>query len=206
MKYFLIFLTSIFFIACEQSADTDKNRLSNDLTTPSKIQQNAPGIVQPTGKVFEYGIYTAQRKGRVRDSLNSNTGKIISKPVLKLSKTTKRIPLLKDTYFAYRYRLLDLPREEVKKPTVELRKILIHPQMTLPDGSKTTGWDRVIRGRTSVGQVIAFDGYVFNEDYELVEGDWIFQIWYKDKKLVEHVFSTYKPGSEKHNLASTSLP
>ncbi len=65
--------------------------------------------------------------------------------------------------------------------------------MTMPDGTTSTGWDRTARGRTSIGQVIAFDGYVFNEDYELVEGDWVFQIWLGGKKLVEQKFTTYYP-------------
>ncbi len=110
-----------------------------------------------------------------------------------MSETTNRIPMVKDTYFAYRYRILDLPKEEAKKPVVELRKVLIHPVMTLSDGSKSTGWDRTSKGRTSAGQVVAFDGYVFNEDYELVEGDWTFQIWFGGQKLVEQKFTTYQP-------------
>jgi len=176
MKYVLMFLLAMFSIGCEQSPETT----------------NATAVVKKAnGKVFEYGIYNAQRKGRIRTDIATNTGKVITKPVLKLSETTNRIPLLKNTYFAYRFRLLDLPKEEVKKPTVNIRKVLIHPKMTLPDGSTSTGWDRVVRARTSISQVIAFDGYAFNEDYELVEGDWVFQIWFKNQKLVEQKFTTY---------------
>jgi len=178
MKYVLIFLIATFNIGCEQNSETPKT------TNVAK---------EAKGNVFEYGIYNAQRKGRVRTDIATNTGKVITRPVLKLSETTNRIPLLKNTYFAYRFRLLDLPKEAVKKPTVNIRKVLIHPMMTLPDGSTSTGWDRVVRARTSISQVIAFDGYAFNEDYELVEGDWIFQIWFNDKKLVEQKFITYYP-------------
>jgi len=178
MKYVLIFLIVTFNIGCEQNSETPKT---------TSVAKDAKG------NVFEYGIYNAQRKGRVRTDIATNTGKVITRPVLKLSETTNRIPLLKNTYFAYRFRLLDLPKEAVKKPTVNIRKVLIHPMMTLPDGSTSTGWDRVVRARTSISQVIAFDGYAFNEDYELVEGDWIFQIWFNDKKLVEQKFITYYP-------------
>lgn len=157
----------------------------------------------PSGRVFEYGIYNAQRKGRVLGSLETNTGKVLSKPVLELSETTNLIPMVRDTYFAYRYRLLDLPKEVVKKPVVELRKVLIHPVMTLPDGSTSTGWDRTFRGRTSVGQVIAFDGYAFNEDYELVEGDWTFQIWFRGQMLVEQNFTVYQPEQSSDDVSAT---
>jgi hypothetical protein len=44
---------------------------------------------------------------------------------------------------------------------------------------------------------MGFDGYGFNEDYELVEGDWTFQIWYQDKKLIERKFVSYRPDPEK---------
>lgn len=199
MKYGLIVLTLITLTSCNQNSESNITSTEKKTVTPSL----------PEGKIFEYGIYNAQRKGRVRNNLNTNTGKIISKPVLTLDQQTHKIPLVKNTFFAYRYRLLNLPRDEVKKPTIELRKVLIHPPMTLPDGSISTGWDRTFRGRTSIGQVIAFDGYVFNEDYELVAGDWVFQIWFRDKKLTEQIFTTYNPEHNpvhnKADLTSASI-
>jgi len=190
-KYLLLLFITIFSISCNKSPQNEKPADSKNITK------------ETTGKVFEYGLYHAQRKGRVRTNIATNTGKIITKPVLTLSEKTMLIPLLKNTYFAYRFRLLNLPKEEVIKPTVDIRKVLIHPEMNLPDGSTSTGWDRVVRARTSISQVIAFDGYTFTEDYELVEGDWIFQIWFKEKKLVEQKFTTYYPETtdeEKQNL------
>ena len=32
-----------------------------------------------------------------------------------------------------------------------------------------------------IGLFIAYTGYGLDEDYELVEGDWIFEIWYQDE-------------------------
>ena len=175
-------------MGCDKGDEVTKAVESSKVAPKATIETK-----MPRGSVFEYGIYNPQRKGRVLDSLETNTGKVVRKPVLELSETTNRIPMVKDTYFAYRYRLLDLPKEEVKKPVVELRKVLIHPEMTLPNGSTSTGWDRMFRGRTSVGQVIAFDGYAFNEDYELVAGDWTFQIWFREQMLVEQKFVVYQP-------------
>lgn len=192
MKYLLMVLMAVSVFGCDQGSDVS-----------SETTKKAAEIRETSGNVFEYGIYNAQRKGRVLGSLTTNTGKVVTRPVLELAETTDRIPLLKDTYFAYRYRILDLPKEEAKKPVVELRKVLVHPVMTLPDGTTSTGWDRTSKGRTSVGQVIAFDGYVFNEDYELVEGDWTFQIWFKDKMLVEQKFTTYKPEQSNADMEAT---
>jgi Domain of unknown function (DUF3859) len=212
MKYLSAILISAFFTAftvgCDQGTEATKVADAGKTAEAVKVvDKNAEKIAEKMarGMVFEYGIYNAQRKGRVLGNLTTNTGKVVTRPVLELSETTDRIPLVKDTYFAYRYRLLDLPKEEVGKPVVELRKVLIHPPMNLPDGTVSTGWDRMARGRTSAGQVIAFDGYVFSEDYELVEGDWTFQIWFQGKMLVEQTFTVYQPDEPAPGKVSTEL-
>lgn len=216
MKYLSAILISAVFTAftvgCDQGTEATKVADAGKTAEAVKaVDKNAEKTTEKTAKkiargmVFEYGIYNAQRKGRVLGNLTTNTGKVVTRPVLELSETTNRIPLVKDTYFAYRYRLLDLPKEEVGKPVIELRKVLIHPPMNLPDGTVSTGWDRMARGRTSAGQVIAFDGYVFSEDYELVAGDWIFQIWFQDKMLVEQTFTVYQPDEPAPEKVSTEL-
>jgi len=196
MKYLITCLIVAALAGCDQASDTtgkpDAAATPDDETDTQA--QAAPDVVKdPSGRVFEHGIYNAQRKGRVRDEITANTGKVINKPVLELAEQTDRIPLVKETYFAYRYRIMNLPKEEAKKPAVELRKVVSHPEMILPDGSTTTGSDRTFKGRQSAGQVIGFDGYAFNEDYELVEGEWTFQIWFQDKLMVEQTFTMYWP-------------
>lgn len=197
MKY-LIPLTFMFALAgCEQAADSgapDQDTATAsanvaDKAWPQPDSQNE-GI---QAQVFQFGIYKATRKGQLTDSTASNTGKVMRKPTLEHASMTDRIPLLKNTYFGYQFRLWNLPPEAMIKPLMELRKVLIHPEMTLPDGSTTTGWDRTFKGRVETQQVKGFDGYAFNEDYELVEGDWIFQIWYQDKKLIERKFVSARP-------------
>ena len=193
MKYLITCLIVAALAGCDKASDTP-GKTDADSGTADVQAEAAPETVKvPSGRVFEHGIYNALRKGRPRDEITANTGKVMNRPVLELREQTDRIPLVKDTYFAYRYRLLDLPKNVVMRPVVELRKVLVHPEMTLPDGSTSTGSDRTTKGRTSVGQVIGFDGYAFNEDYELVEGEWTFQIWYQDQMLVEQTFTMYWP-------------
>jgi len=45
--------------------------------------------------------------------------------------------------------------------------------------------------------VTALDAYALSEDYELVEGDWTFQLWYQGQLLIEQKFTTYWPEEEK---------
>jgi len=144
------------------------------------------------GRVLQYGLYTLVKGGEVVDDPKTSTGKGVSKPVITRDRTVERIPLVRDKYMAYQYRLSNLP----EKSRVKLRRVLKHPAFTLPDGTISTGSDFTITKKLVRGEVFSYDAYALNEDYEMVEGEWLFQIWYKDKKLVEQKFTTYTPGEE----------
>lgn len=155
------------------------------------------------GKVVKAGLYKVIRSGGLVESRNTSTGKAISKPVIELVTTTDRIPLVKDAHMSLQYRIWNLPEQPAY---IKLRRVLKHPVMTLPDGTQSSGSDYMINGSVSIGQVIAYTGYGLNEDYEMLEGEWTFQIWYEDKKLVEHTFTTYWPDeTENRQLESMSV-
>lgn len=156
----------------------------------------------PWGKVTRYGLFSERAKGFTRDDSKASTGKSIRKPTLEFSEDTQRIPLRTGVYFGYRY-WLKLPPDQSRP---EFRRVLIHPEMTLPDGSRVTRSERKFRKKATQGIVTAIDAYALSEDYELVEGDWIFQLWYQSKMLVEAKFTTYWTEGEKegHHLLDTS--
>lgn len=186
------------FVGCDQVAETgttnkDSANVVGMVQSPGSNEAPASQTESPKSQVFQFGIYEATKKGRITDSSETNTGKVVRKPVLEHVSMTDRIPLVKDTHFGFQYRLWDLPAEVTIKRVMQLRSVLIHPEMTLADGSISTGWDRSVKGIVKTRQVLGFDGYAFHEDYELVEGDWIFQVWYQDKKLLERKFVTVQP-------------
>lgn len=148
-------------------------------------------VLEPSGRILQWGVYTLLRGGEVVDSRKTSTGKAVSKPVITRDRETDRIPLIKDKYMAYQYRLSNLPGRMVK-----LRRVLKHPEFRLPDGTTSTGSDFMINKKPERGEVFAFDTYALNEDYEMVEGEWVFQIWFEDKMLVEQMFITYWPEEE----------
>ena len=142
------------------------------------------------GKVSQHGLYRMVRSGGVVDDDKTTTGKVISNPVIQQVETTERIPLMIGAQMYLQYKIWSLPDQPAY---VDLRRVLKHPEMTLPDGTVTTGSDFEVKRKVSSNHVIVYTGYGFDEDYELVEGDWTFQIWYKDKKLIEQKFTTYWP-------------
>lgn len=152
------------------------------------------------GKVIKSGQFELVRGGQLVNDTRTSTGKSFSKPVLKQLNANNRIAVQENAYFAYQYRIGNLPDVS----WVDLRRVLIHPKMTLPNGSVSMGSDFIIKRRVQAGQVIAYDGYGLNEAYELVEGDWIFQLWYQNKILVEQKFTTYRP-AKKNKIVGSRL-
>ena len=167
-------------------------------------EQKAAEKLAPQGKVIKAGLFKVIRSGGLVNSQKTSTGKAVSKPVIQQVKTTNRIPLVKDAHMSLQYRIWNLPD---KPAYIKLRRVLHHPTMTLPDGSTSTGSDYMINGKVSIGQVIAYTGYGLNEDYEMLEGEWNFQIWLDDRKLIDHTFTTYLPDTEEiAQLGSLSPP
>ncbi len=187
MKKILIVIFILFVTACDGQDDHAFLQQQNEQKEPS-------------GRVLQYGIYTLLSGGEVVDDPKTTTGKGVSKPVITRDRTVERIPLVRDKYMAYQYRLSNLPHSG----KVKLRRVLKHPEFKLPDGSVTTGSDFTVIKKLERGEVFAYDAYALNEDYEMVEGEWVFQIWYKGEKLVEQQFTTYKPDEEE--LAKLTAP
>ena len=208
MKYLIHLAFMLALVGCDQTSDvtssTDKDTHIASTTgadageTQSAAEAPAGNATQELkAQVFQFGIYKATKKGRVTDSTKTNTGKVVRKPTLEHVSMTDRIPLVKDTYFGLQYRLWNLPTEVTLKRVMQLRSVLIHPEMTLPDGSRVSRSERKFRKRATHGIVTAIDAYALSEDYELVEGDWVFQLWYQDEMLVEAKFTTYWPQEER---------
>jgi len=187
MKWIVPFFMFFVLFWCEQNiADSQKTFQTTD-AEPVQVKTDEK---VPTGKVIKAGLFKVIRSGGLVDSPNTSTGKAHSRPVIQLVKLTDRIPLVKDAHMSFQYRIWNLPERPVY---IDLRRVLIHPPMTLPDGTVSTGSDYMIKGHVRIGQVIAYTGYGLNEDYEMVEGEWTFQLWQEDKKLVEQRFTTYWP-------------
>lgn len=146
----------------------------------------------PFGKVTKYGLFRERGKGWVQDDPSAATGKIIRGATLEFVEEADRIPLRKGVQFGYRY-WLKFPADQDQ---VSFRRVLMHPQMSLPDGSKVTRSERKISKRTTHGIVTSIDAYALNEDYELVAGEWVFQLWYDGKMLAEHAFIAFWPGEQ----------
>jgi hypothetical protein len=193
MKPF-IFIAVLFLLAGCSDRAADQQMKNADSGIVSFIDKPLQG------KVNQRGLYRMVRSGGVVDDDKTTTGKVISNPVIQQVESTERIPLVIGAQMYLQYKLWSLPN---RPAYVDLRRVLIHPDMRLPDGSISTGSDFIVKRKVSSNHIIVYTGYGFDEEYELVEGEWTFQIWYRDKKLVEQKFITYWPDEKK--LAALKL-
>jgi hypothetical protein len=194
MRYIVFCLLLLSLVSCEKYS-AEHSGINNVTDEKTSVEQASSGKVlsyldQPLqGKVSHAGIYRMVRSGGIVKSAKTSTGKAVAKPVIERIRSTDRIPLIKGVHMHLQYRIWPLP---ARPAHAELRRVLKHPEMTLPDGTVSTGSDFIIKRKLSSNQVIAYTGYGFDEDYELVEGEWSFEIWYKDKKVIDHTFTTYR--------------
>lgn len=186
----LVLLFLVVFIASSASLQTAASLENPSVDSQSPLAKQEPPAF-PMGKSTRYGLFKQRIRGRAVKDPDSSTGRLIRGSTLEfVGDDTERVPLRKGVRFGYRY-WLKLPPEQKRH---SLKRVLIHPEMTLPDGSSVSRSERMINKRATHGIVTAIDAYALSEEYELVEGEWIFQLWFHEHKLVEQKFIAYTPG------------
>ena len=196
MKYLIPIALLLVLCGCERNSPVTQEDSAKVVTSPkgAASDETPDDLDNPLkGHVGRVGLYRLVRSGGVIADPNTGTGKAVSKPVIELVKSTERIPLMKGAQLYLQYRLWYLPE---RPAYIDLRRVLKHPEMKLPDGSVATGSDYMLKQKVSVNQAIGYTGYGLDEDYELVEGDWVFEIWYQGEKMIEQKFTTYWPEKE----------
>ena len=196
MTYLIPFFVAAIVTGCNAAPDSGQDQANNSgFDAETTVAGTAPeaGYAVPGGKVIRAGIFKAVHEGKLLEDTSGTTGKSLKSLTLEFDKQSERIPLVKGTYLGFQYRISDLPPELENTRVIKLRRVLMHPEMTLPDGSATTGSDYMVTRKIKLGQVNSYDAYGFHEDYELVAGEWAFQLWYRDTLLVEQIFTTYQP-------------
>jgi len=191
MKHLIPVLLLLALCGCDKDSAQSQNASAKKM---AYLDKPLKGIVS------QHGLYKLVRSGGIVNDPSTSTGKAVSSPVIQQVKSTQRIPLVKGAQMYLQYRIWSFPDTPA---FVDLRRTLKHPPMTLPDGTVSTGSDYTMKGRVSVNQVVGYTGYGLDEEYELVEGDWVFEIWFDDKKIIEQKFTTYRP--DKEELAALQL-
>ena len=153
MKYLIPIVLLVALWGYEKNS-SESNGNSERVALPAKLVGDLPDSSSKPikGKVSQPGLYRLVRSGGIINDPSTSTGKSVSKPVVELVKSTQRIPLIKGAQMYLQYRIWPLPGQPAY---ADLRRVLKHPKITLPNGKTSTGSDFYIKGRISVNQAIA---------------------------------------------------
>jgi hypothetical protein len=146
----------------------------------------APAATGPLGQVLEYGYYKIEAEGNLYPDPAAPSGTVQAGPTVKLIELTDRIPVEKGRLFGFRFRITGIESQDA----VEIREVVTHPRMTKPDGTFSTRYETKLGLNVRLGEVSDYAGYRLDHGYELVEGEWKFEFWLGDKKLLEQTFTT----------------
>jgi hypothetical protein len=137
-------------------------------------------------EIIESGVYSGENKDLVPDPGVAG-GQRIRSSNLKLETSTDKVPAKVGVIFGFRYKIVGEPLGAV----VELKFITRFPPGTRPPNSSRDGLppNEFTLPRT-VGDIF-YRGYGLDGQWELVQGDWTFEIWSGDRKLLDKTFSVY---------------
>ena len=142
-------------------------------------------------KIINYGTYRVLGKEEIVRTPETTSGLTrISAGTILLTSQTNRIPAQIGVRFGMWYEVGNLSGKDVTE--VEFLKIAKHPPITKPDGTISRGFTFVEKQMVKSGRVIGWTGYGLDHDYELVVGDWEFEMQYQGKTLCKQKFTVFK--------------
>lgn len=126
--------------------------------------------------------------GELVDDPGTDTGSSWVNTTLTNIEETNRIPLIKGHGFHVQLMMFKLPAE-----TQSIQVTMTHPPMTLPSGEVLKAQGGAIPTQPGMGLFPeASFSYTLDEDYELVEGDWVLIFSHQGEELFQITFTTYR--------------
>lgn len=151
------------------------------LSFPCGAQQPADFTVSAT-EIQGYGLFeissSARHTGFSRSAVAADAVRGV-----RFTNFTNEVPPVLKTNFGFQYTINSTPRGQ----RIPIRSVIHFPEPGLqrPDGKiyKQSVENKQIRlGRSEL------HGYGFDEPWEIVPGEWVFEVWHRDARLIRKVF------------------
>lgn len=144
-------------------------------------------------KLVDYGIYEFTRVS-IRNAAATAEGRIWEGKDCKLLFRTDVIPAKLLTSFGIRCNLqAKLAGNEISN-TMPIQVTIRHPKFIYADTKKESTKEEWISRQSPYG--MAYIGYKFDHEYEMVPGEWVFELRYQNVLLVEKKFIVQRPPIE----------
>ncbi|OUR85376.1 hypothetical protein A9Q77_00710 [Marinomonas sp. 42_23_T18] len=163
-NYSVIVVSAIFLTACASTPELTSDQVS-----------------QLDVAVVDYGIYELVSIREV-DNETAIAGSSLVTKSQKLTEKTAVVVADAGITFGVSFKVTGIP----PKRALMLREVMIFPEMTDPDSQMTQSYYEVTEEYRN--NDVAFEGFTFEYDWEMVKGDWTYQLYYQDTLLAEQVF------------------
>jgi hypothetical protein len=130
-----------------------------------------------------YGVFETRSSSR-RTGFTKSTIAADSVSGVRFSEFTKEIPGRLGVNFGFLYRINTSPRGQKLK----IRSVIRFPEPGLQNPRGHLYEESVERRSITIGDNI-LHGYGFDEPWEVVPGDWVFEIWHKDARIIRKTFT-----------------
>lgn len=101
---------------------------------------------------------------------------------------TTRIPMVLGTQFGLEYQVNTKPKNRPISLTTIIR--FPEPGLQAPRGKTYTESKETYRRKVGEPHL---HGYGFDEEWELVPGKWVFEVWHNKAKLISKTFTVFDP-------------
>ena len=160
-----------------------------------------PAVELIKGEITEFGYYAKKGDFKRYKNISTTTGYVKEGGDVELVEKTDRIPLAMNRLFGFKFRITGFDDKEA----VQLKLVVTHPKIKRPNGSISTGYSYPVMLDVKDGVIENRSGYSIDHNYEMVEGEWTFELWYYKQKLVSQTFNTVAAADEEAAASGVEL-
>ena len=134
-------------------------------------------------EITGYGLFKTARSIR-ETAFSTNAIAADSVSGVRFTEFTNKIPAQLGVNFGFEYSINSSPRGG----RIHIRSVIRFPEPGLVHPQGRHYEKSVERKYVRLGER-SLHGYGFDESWEIVPGEWVFEIWYKDARLIRKTFT-----------------
>ena len=139
-------------------------------------------------ETLAYGVFDSSERQTLTKPATDDAPPVDSVKKYRFKDFTTQIPMQIGTEFGIEYQINTKPRGR----PIDITTVIVFPEPGLKrPGGRTYKKSRETK-RVSIGKG-HLHGYGFDESWELVPGEWVFEVWHKKARLVKKSFTVFVP-------------
>lgn len=131
-------------------------------------------------KEINFGLFETQNI-HIEKMLDSPSGNLVLSNSHRLLKKTDKIPVIIGQKFGIEYKI-----EAVDSKIITVEKVWIFPKEIIDDKGKV--FKEVRYNAKTLTNYETYTDYNLEKNFEVVKGDWTFQMFYNGHKIYEKIF------------------